>query len=153
LEPTEAFRSFTVFGLLAVFTYDLAPGLAMVATLVDDRYVRLTLFSGNGATFVVATTSTFKSFLWPSVVPAQFQQSNEVNFSINNNIVKSSVNTASNLFSGFFTDASPNENYRVYPAGYTIQNGIDIQLRDERDRIIDLNGANWTCVLLVTIAN
>jgi hypothetical protein len=153
LEPTEALRSFTVFGLIPIFTYDLDSNLSMVATFVNDRYVRLTLFSSLGATFVVADTSTFKSFKWPSTVPAQFQQSNEVDFSINNNIVKSSINTASTTFSGFFTDAAPNENYRIYPAGYTIQNGIDIQLRDERDRIIDLNGANWTCVLLVTIAN
>lgn len=153
LEPYEVIRSFTVFGLISVFNFVLTPFLRMEATFVADKYVLLTLVSTTGATFRVSDTSTFKYFLWPSDVLATTQQSDEIDFSINNNIVKSSVNTVSNVFSGFFTDSQQNENYRVYPAGYTIQNDIDIQLRDERDRIIDLNGANWTCVLLATIAN
>lgn len=153
LEPSEVLRSLTVFGLRSIFNFTLAPFLVMVADLIDDKYMRLTLQSGTGATFIVSKTSTFKSFLWPSNVLATKQQSEEIDFSINNNIVKSSVNTVSTVFNGFFTDSQQNENYRVYPAGYTLQNLIDIQLRDERDRIIDLNGANWTCVLLATIAN
>jgi len=77
----------------------------------------------------------------------------QLDFSINNNIIKS-VDT-SGITSGIIYDNTPNRSFRKYEARYTISENelIYIQLRDERDRIIDLNGTDWIMTVYATIHN
>ena len=80
------------------------------------------------------------------------QVSDPVDMTINNNVIKTMVND-DNAANGYFTNSVESKNFRKYPPGYTLDADvpIDIQLRDERDRIIDLNGANWVMVAYATI--
>lgn len=89
--------------------------------------------------------------------PSNAQQSKEqtsdvIDFSINNNILKQ-VNLYASQNSSIIYDSSPSISFRKYRAGFTILNTdlIDIQLRDERDNIVDLNGADWTMTVFATI--
>jgi hypothetical protein len=73
-----------------------------------------------------------------------------MNFSINDNVLKSIVNRASG---GVIVDDSQSIPYRKYPAGYTLEANtpIDVQLRNDRDQIVDLNGADWIMTIYATV--
>lgn len=103
-------------------------------------------------TMRVATSSTFDIARWPSQEYKSSRQSNLMDFSINNNVIKSIVNHSDNA-DNVIVDNIQDAVYRKYPAGFTIEAGVsvDIQLRSNRDQLIDLNGADWIMTLYATV--
>ena len=75
-----------------------------------------------------------------------------VDFSINNNIMKT-INP--NVTGSVIYDDSISEHYRKYPTGFSIAGNtlIDIQLRDDKDKIIDIQNADWTMTINVELNN
>ena len=151
--------SYTVFALVTLLESILVfPTLSFTATFDNiGGTVTLTVVGNVGvaATFTVATSSTFTNiFLLPLAALPQATSitSLPLDFTINNNVIKS---LNSHLVDGapFIFDTSVSTIYRKYRAGYTlsIDNVIDVQLRDERDRIVNLNGANWIMTVNATI--
>lgn len=111
--------------------------------------------SGVTVSFSVDPNSTFNKIIPFELIknPSDTQRSEVIDFSINNNIIKS-VNTHQDDEKGLIIyDTVPPKLFRKYRAGYTIKDTdiVDIQLRDERDRIIDLGGANWIMTVFATI--
>ena len=111
--------------------------------------------TGVAATFTVAASSTFTDiFLLPlaTLPKAPSITSLPLDFTINNNVIKS-LNSHLTEGAPFIYDTSVNTIYRKYRAGFTlsVDEVIDIQLRDERDRIIDLNGSNWIMTVNASI--
>lgn len=106
----------------------------------------------TGVTFRVATSSTFNVARWSNQEYKTSQVSNPISFSINSNVIKS-ITTHSDNSDNVLVDNTPDTPYRKYPAGYTIDAGtpIDIQLRNDRDQIIDLNGSDWVMTVYATV--
>lgn len=106
----------------------------------------------SSVVFTVSPTSTLSMIRWPSTTPAARQVSAPVNLSINNDLLKSVVVHSTNP-DDVIVDTSRDPTYRKYPAGYTIgpDDVIDIQLRNDRDHVVDLRGANWIMTVFVTI--
>ncbi len=100
----------------------------------------------------VATSSTFNIARWPSQEYKSSRVSNPMDFSINNDVIKAVVTHADNS-DNVLVDNTPDILFRKFPAGFTIEAGvpIDIQLRNNRDQIIDLNGADWIMTLYATV--
>ena len=120
----------------------------------DTNTITITVNYGTGVsnvTFAInSEINTFDIFKFKDHY-ATSHESDELDFSINNNIIKT-VNTADTTVHIY--DTEPNLVFRKYEAGYTISTGlIDIQLRDERDRIVDLYGADWVMTAYATIHN
>lgn len=103
-------------------------------------------------TFRVSPSSTFTVARWPNQEYKSAQVSNPIVFSINNNVIKS-VTTHSDNSDNVLVDNTPDAPYRKYAAGYTIDAGtqVDIQLRNDRDQIIDLNGSDWVMTVYATV--
>lgn len=80
------------------------------------------------------------------------QISNEVDFSINNNIIKQIDVPVDASGMIYYSDEGAPVAHRFAP-GFELTpfTDIDVQLRDDRDGIIDLNGANWTMTVLLKI--
>lgn len=102
--------------------------------------------------FRISPTSSFTIARWPSQEYKISQISNPVVFSINNDVIKS-ITSHSDNSDNVLVDNTPDAPYRKYPAGYTIDAGtpIDIQLRNDRDQIIDLNGSDWVMTVYATV--
>jgi hypothetical protein len=100
----------------------------------------------------VSSASTFNIARWPSQEYKSSRVSNPMDFSINNDVLKSIVNHSDNS-DNVLVDNTPDILYRRYPAGYTIEAGqlVDIQLRNNRDQIIDLNGADWIMTIYAQV--
>jgi hypothetical protein len=97
--------------------------------------------------------TSFDIIRWLSTIPALTQSSDgKTNFNLNNNILKTIVDR-SGKSSGLITDDTESIVFRKYEPGFTVKDtdSIDIQLRDERDRIIDLNNANWVMIIYATV--
>lgn len=79
------------------------------------------------------------------------KMSMSIDLSINNHIIRTM--SAHRTGNEFIYDNLESNTYRKLGAGYTIDNStpLDIQLRDEFDRIIDLNGSDWVMTALITI--
>jgi hypothetical protein len=152
-------RAYTISDLINVIN----SGLAMVINLefkyvfnLDTRTVMVTVEPVDtvSASFKLNTENTFDIFEFRDKdVHGEILASVDVDFSINNNIIKS-INT-SNTVNNIIYDTTPNTVFRKYEAGYSITSDgvIDIQLRDERDRIVDLYGADWVMTVYATIHN
>jgi len=80
------------------------------------------------------------------------QTSTIVDLSINNNIIKSFVDATAPTFT-IITNTTESQIFRKYEPGFSIDNSklIDIQLKNERDQIIDLNGLDWVMTIFATI--
>ena len=80
------------------------------------------------------------------------QVSDLIDFSINNNIIKT-VNPYLQENASVIYDNAQDVSYRKYRPGFVIDANtiVDIQLRDERDRIIDLNNTDWIMTIYATI--
>jgi hypothetical protein len=117
---------------------------------VNNDYNYVTVSANTGNTFSIS--GTFDYIKWTNTNLLQEQKSDILDLSINNNIIKTILLSYS-ISESLLTNSEKNINFRKYPAGYSIENftNIDIQLRDERDRLIDLNNADWTLTLFITI--
>lgn len=113
----------------------------MTITAVDTPEIALT--------FVVDPASTFVSVLaFPSDIYDSTQSTVDVDLSINNNVLK--IISTHMSAGGLLYDTNTSGSFRKLFPGYTIDDidSIDIQLRDERDRVIDLNGSDWIMTIL-----
>jgi hypothetical protein len=146
-------RYYSIFDLVnalnALLTDVIETGSSFVVTF--DGKTKLTISATISSpivsmTFSVSSTSTFNVARWPS----NSATSLPMNFSINDNVLKSIVNRASG---GVIVDDSQSIPYRKYPAGYTLEANtpIDVQLRNDRDQIVDLNGADWIMTIYATV--
>jgi len=159
---TESFtvptRAYTIFDLINVLNTGLSSPINLDFVYTFNEETNNTTIStlpdeGVSATFAINSVSnTFNIFEFKEDIQAITHDSLEMDFSINNNIIKS-VDTSSTTVRIYDTD--PNLIFRKYEAGYTIPSStnIDIQLRDERDRIVDLYGADWVMTAYATIHN
>lgn len=144
---------YTVFDLTSTLSTQLDSFVSLVATFDGLTYMSLSaVLNANLLSFKFNTTSssTFNAIVWPSRTKLVSQKSSPIDFTINNNVMKIILNTNTPYLMSSFTTIDV---FRKYPPGFTIPAGtlIDMQLRDERDRIIDLSGANWFIEILATI--
>lgn len=151
-------RSYTIFDLINTintgftnpinldFIFTFNPSTNTVTITTDNTENVSTAYKINN-------TTTFNMFEFKSTEYATVQNSNEMDFSINNNIIKSIDTSYSDRYINYAS--TQDQIFRKYKAGYTITSSdtIDIQLRDERDSIIDLYGANWIMIVYATIHN
>jgi hypothetical protein len=145
--------TYTVFDFTNVLSAQLDAQVSLVATFDGLTYMSLAgVLNANLLSFKFSTSasSTFGEISWPTKTKLVVQKSGPIDFTINNNVMKIILNTNSPYLMNSFTTIDV---FRKYPPGFTIPAGtlIDIQLRDERDRIIDLNGVNWFIEILATI--
>lgn len=151
-------RAYTIFDLINILNVGLASPLNLNFVYTFNTDSNTVTVSVNpeenvSATFSInSANNTFDIFGFKEDLFATSHTSLELDFSINNNIIKS-VNTSLNTTMVY--DIEPNLVFRKYEAGYTIPSTgiIDIQLRDERDRVVDLYGADWIMVAYATIHN
>jgi hypothetical protein len=158
---TETFqienRAYTIFDLLNTLNSTMVTTNMVFKSVFDQDTETITFIVVGGenvtVTFKLNTLTTFDIAEFLISEYASTLTSLQLDFSINNNIIKS-VDT-SGITRGIIYDNTPNRSFRKYEAGYTISENelIDIQLRDERDRIIDLNGADWIMTVYATIHN
>jgi hypothetical protein len=116
----------------------------------------MTITANTGAsiitTFRISTSTTLNAVEFPGNTYSESVISVTADLSINNNVVKSIVNRPTGN-SNLIIDNSSSQIFRQLSSGYSISASdvIDIQLRDERDRIVDLNGQDWIMTAFVTI--
>jgi hypothetical protein len=157
---TLPIKSYTIFDVDNTLNLLLAGVIGTSAgfTISFDGVGKLTLIAYFNAppitsiTFVVDPASTFAIAKWLSTIPAISQQSTLIDFTINNDVLKQVVNHNDNS-DAVIVDTIKDIQFRKYPPGYTINANetIDIQLRDDRDRIVDLAGADWIMTVYATI--
>jgi hypothetical protein len=134
----------------------LDPLIKLVPTFDNVNIMTLTMVdSGNTispAVFNIDPLSTFEFIRWPETEPLGVQISAPIDMTINNDVLKSVLNYPASL-AGNIIDTRESQIFRKYQAGFTIEadTPIDIVLRDERDRIVDLNGLNWVMAIFVRI--
>ena len=144
---------YTIFDLENSLTRSIDNYLSFIATFDGTSVFTLTgVLTANITSFIfnVQDGSTFDPIIWTSRIKANLQPTSIIDFTINNDVMKIILNNDTSLLSTTFI---VNDIFRKYPPGFTIDDGqlIDVQLRDERDRIIDLNGQNWFMEILATI--
>ena len=102
--------------------------------------------------FVDNDFTTVDSFVFVDTFYASTHTSIGIDFSINNDILKTVVVHMDNADNVLY-DPTETLAFRKYSPGYSIDADVlvDIQLRDERDRIVDLNGGNWIMTVLCTV--
>lgn len=158
--PSGSFSIFDLVNSLNKLLADAIPtgtGQSYGYSVSFDGTSRLTLTANIGfpiasISFRVSTSSTFNVARWLSQEYKTAQVSNPIVFSINNDVIKSITNHSDNS-DNVLVDNTPDTPYRKYPAGYTIDadTPIDIQLRNDRDQIIDLNGSDWVMTVYATV--
>jgi hypothetical protein len=149
-------RSYSIMDLVATLPDVLvlrgSPSMKLLATYDDvTSVVTLTMDSAQvGAIFRVVAASTFDVIQWGSGAYGTVAASEPVDLSLNTNVVGTIVDHSS---SGFYVEREAAASHRKYPAGYTLGAGfpIDIQLRDDRESIVDLEGAEWAFTATVAI--
>jgi hypothetical protein len=112
--------------------------------------------SNVSSIFTVDPSSSFDKLILfdkTDIVKTTSKQSSIIDFTINNNIIRTVNSHRLSTGSSLIYDDSIITPYRNLPAGFTINKDdiIDIQLRDERDRLIDLINANWIMTINFTI--
>lgn len=159
-EITETFeienRAYTIFDLINTLNLTMiSTNMSFVSEFNNNETITISVVS-NTDSFVLFKLNSSTTFDIADFLPTQYSNSITsiaLDFSINNNIIKS-VDTSSTINSIVY-DTVTDRSFRKYEAGYTIEENelIDVQLRDERDRIIDLNGSNWIMTVYATIHN
>ena len=140
----------TVFDLVNLM--NVAVGLFTLNASFDGvNKVTLTLTDPSNISSIFTVGGTFTDIVYPST-KATTQESLEIDMTINNNIIKSIASHYDNN-DNVIWDNKTSLIERKYKAGFTLESDdpIDIQLRDERDRIISLQGANWVMTVFATI--
>jgi hypothetical protein len=149
-------KAYTVFDIINELTTKLVltPTITIVPVFDGTNTITLTMSTTGNivAVFSVNLSSTFDAASWTSSIKALVQPSVSMDMTINNNIIKTVASHIDNK-DNVTVDTSQSLIFRKYQAGFTldVDEPIDIQLRDERDRIIDLNGANWIMTVFATI--
>lgn len=122
----------------------------------STEIVTLTIATTDGisATFKLNDTTTFDivDFSKATTYNSSFESA-DMDFSINNNVIKT-VNV-SRVLDNVIYDNTVDDTFRKYESGFTLSadDYIDIQLRDDRDRIVDLYGVDWVLTVFATIHN
>jgi hypothetical protein len=131
-------------GIGYTITFNSATNTVTIASTVTSPAV--------SSTFYVDSSSTFNAVRWLSTEYKSSQTSAIIDFSINNDVLKQITNHSDNA-DNVIADNTQDIQYRKYPPGYTISKSdvIDIQLRNDRDGIIDLNGSDWVMTIYATI--
>ncbi len=144
-------RAYTIFDLMNTLNSISVPDVAFTYTF-NDGIVTMSI-SGVNSTFKINTASTFNIFEFIDTALSVTKTSNEIDLSIGNNIIK--VVDISQTPNEKVYDVHQDLLFRKYEAGYTIPKNtpIDIQLRDERDRVVDLGGVDWIMTVYATIHN
>jgi hypothetical protein len=151
-------RAYTIFDLINVLNLGMAIPLNVDFVYsfdIDAEQVKVSIDTDAHvtSTFKLNSTNTFDIFEFVNTAYITEMDSVKLDFSINNNVIKT-INTSSTN-STFIYDVTADPLYRKYEAGYSLlaTDTIDIQLRDERDRIVDLYGSDWIMTAYVTIHN
>ena len=148
-------RAYTIFDLINTLnTNFIKENVQFIFDFNDDNKVTVNVISNFGVSTVFSSGegNTFNIFTFNKLEYLPEHESEEVDLSINNNIIKP-VNVS--YLTPIVYDIDPNSLFRKYSPGYTLSSSgvIDIQLRDQRDRIVDLGGADWVMTAHVTIHN
>ncbi len=154
--PNGAYTIFDMINLLNTLMTDaLGSGAGFSVSFDGLKQATITGVTHSPITSItlkIDPASTFTVARWLSTSYASSQTSAGIDFSINNNVIKHltthTVHTDNTL-----VDNTVDIQFRKYAAGYTVDvnDPIDFQLRDDRDRIINLNGANWICTVYATV--
>lgn len=156
-------RSYTIFDLINVLNVGMAEPLNVNFTYQFDTNtgtVQVVIAADNDrtsnviATFKPNISNTFDVIDFPADDSYRTSiDSRNLDFSINNNIIKT-VDT-SRISNNVIYDTTTDRIFRKYEAGFSLLStgSIDVQLRDERDRIIDLYGADWVMTCYAEIHN
>jgi hypothetical protein len=114
----------------------------------DDVFI----FTKGNRDFVLKASSTILNVMGFYTLPSSIITSSItgeiVDKSINNNILTKIVNQ--NTVDPFIVSNGINIEKRTYDPGLSFE-GFDLQLRDDRDRVVDLNGEDWSCTVVCTI--
>jgi len=119
----------------------------------SENSIQLSVVGAVNVVTVKPTTGTLEVVTWGTNASyALSHTSTDANMSINNGVVKS-VSMAPDLDEKYIRDNAEDSVFRKYRAGYTIDaaSPIDVQLRDERDRVVDLKGLDWSFTVYLTI--
>jgi hypothetical protein len=150
-------RAYTIFDLVNIMTTEFAGDDIVFTVTFDAVSETITILAvandQTSATFIVDSTSSFNSVInFSGTIAAVSQVSDLIDFSINNHIIKT-VNPYLQENASVIYDNAQDVSYRKYRPGFVIDANtiVDIQLRDERDRIIDLNNTDWIMTIYATI--
>ena len=150
--PSGAYSIFDLMDILPdLLVLRAKPLLSLTPSFDGASIVSLTVNDNSGtALFRISPSSTFDIIQWSSGEFADEQLSEPVDLSLNNNVIGTIIDHSND---GFYIQKNASLAFRKYPAGFTLNANvpIDIQLRDERDRIVDLNGSEWAFTAFVTI--
>ena len=154
------FKSYTVQIPTKTYTlFELSNKITELLQLSDEYYITASYDMVNKVNLVITkncpeayftVTSDIKFIEWNTPSHVVSTSSEIIDMSINNNILKTVINRPEN---GLVVDTNSSIIYRKYKPGFTLNDTdtIDIQLRNERDVIVDLGDINWVMVMYVTI--
>ena len=154
------FKSYTVQIPTKTYTlFELSNKITELLQLSDEYYITASYDMVNKVNLVITkncpdayftVTSDIKFIEWNTPSHIVSTSSEIIDMSINNNILKTVINRPEN---GLVVDTNSSIIYRKYKPGFTLNDTdtIDIQLRNERDVIVDLGNINWVMVMYVTI--
>jgi hypothetical protein len=139
--------------------FELSNKLTELLQLSEDYYITASYDMVNKVNLVITNncpeayfkiTTNMGYIEWNTPSHVLSVESDIIDMSINNNILKTVINAPVN---GLVVDTSSSNIYRKYKPGFTLNetDTIDIQLRNERDVIVDLGDINWVMVIYVTI--
>lgn len=150
-------RSYTIYDLITVLNNGLQllnmDFVYLFNTLTETVTLSVNHVTNVNVTFQMHLSNTFDIIEFITAVYGTAFESSELDFSINNNIIKT-IDTSS-ITNSIIYDTTVDLLFRKYEAGFSLlaTDVIDIQLRDERDRIIDLHGSDWVMSAYATIHN
>jgi len=128
--------------------------ISVNAVFVED-HVEINIVNSDNYTtvFYIDSETTLDCILFLSDY-SDYIKSVKIDFSLKKNIIKSIIDTTSASY-GRIIDTNKSINYRKYEPGFTLKkdNEIDIQLRDDKERTIDLKGMDWIMTIYATIRN
>ena len=145
-------RAYSIFDIVNTLTTLMDYGdVSYVATFDNPTFTITADTGGNVANHlfkVNAELSTFDVVDFKEADYAATQSSTDIDFSIGNDVIGTVSTREDNSDNVMFMQRG-NETFRKFAPGYTIdiEDKIDIQLRDERDRIVDLNGSDWAVTI------
>jgi len=149
----------TIFGISNAITTAAVYNNGVSFTAMYDAPTGSLYIKMNGTSEITGVMSA--EFDMPEITFYEDEKKSDVvyskvlDLSINNNVIRAV--SSYNNFEGakvIVDNSMPFEYRKLFP-GYTLEAGshIDIQLRDEFDRIVDLNGADWVMTVYATIQN
>ena len=149
-------RYYSITDLVSVLNkyFVLSNDISVNAVFVDD-HVEINIVNSDNYTtvFYIDSETTLDCILFLSDY-TDYIKSVKIDFSLKKNIIKSIIDTTSASY-GRIIDTNKSINYRKYEPGFTLKKDIeiDIQLRDDKERTIDLKGMDWIMTIYATIRN